>query len=144
MNLYTLPQLATFPGTHDRDRYARTVRAELRKVMDEVDNDSNASAAVVLVLHGLLRLTDRRESVAQTRERLCVGLDLLATLTGQLWRLDTPTHHQEQPIREAGLFSNPSAGKELVDRGVLIDFDPFTCVCIEQPQNICFSNIHEI
>lgn len=82
MDISKLADLAKYPGTHDKDRYARNVRAELRNTLRTMETRDNP---VGLVVEGCLRLTDRTEPIETTRRRLWVALDLLSVLSGTPW-----------------------------------------------------------
>ena len=136
-SMRSLAELATYPGTHDKDRYARTVRQELRTAMEE------AAPGPLLVLQGVLRLIDRREPVAANQRRLCVALDVITTLTGTGWRGNVQVLVDgDLVLREAPLFSSPATGRELVASGAITDFDPDSCTCSASPEDICFAAVH--
>ena len=140
-HLTTLGDLANFPGTHDKDRYARMVRYEILRVLDIAD----LTPGEVLILRGCHRLTDRTEPLETTRSRLKVALDLCSASTGARWRVDGVfQRHGEWVVREAGLFSNPHQGAELLGRGVITGFDPATCTCFDQPEATCFAAVHTV
>ena len=139
MNLKPLVELASFPGTHDKDRYARTVRQELRTAME------GAAPGPLLVMQGVLRLTDRRDPVADNQHRLCVALDVISSMTGVGWRGDVLVLVDgDLVLRKGSLFSNPSFGQELVDSGIITGFDPANCTCSTLPEALCFAAVHNV
>lgn len=81
-HLTSLADLAKYPGTHDKDRYARKVRRELRRALEAIEAPDTPHG---LVLEGCLRLTDRTEPIETTRRRLWLTLDLHSLLTGTRW-----------------------------------------------------------
>lgn len=140
-HLTALADKANYPGTHDKDRYAREVRIELLKVLDTAD----LSPGEELVLRGCHRLTDRTQPVELTRDRLKVALDLCTTNSLHRWRTDTTfERHGETVTREGALFSSPKVGLELMRRGVITDFDPAVCTCYDQPEAACFAAVHTV
>lgn len=140
-HLATLADKANYPGTHDKDRYAREVRIELLKALDATD----LSPGEELILRGCHRLTDRTQPVEITRDRLKVALDLCAANTRRSWRVDTTfERHGEIVTREGKLFSTPKVGSELLRRGIITDFDPSVCTCYDQPEAACFATVHII
>lgn len=141
MNLEPLADLASFPGTHDKDRYARAVRQQIRVVM----GGGIHTEGVHLVLNGLLRIIDRRDPVTENQRRLSTALDVISTMTGVGWRKDATLLIDGDAVpRKGSLFSNPAAGQELVGRGVITGFDPANCTCWEWPEEICFAATHNV
>lgn len=138
MNIITLAELALFPGTHDKDRYARTIRQELRVAME------GASPAPLMVLQGTLRLIDRRDPVPTNQQRLKVALDTICALDNTRWRRDTTiTADGEVITRKAHLFANPTLGAELLSKNIVSAINT-TCMCITHPEAMCFANVHTI
>lgn len=139
MDIEPLAELATYPGTHDKDRYARAVRKEARVAMQEADQEEQ------LVLHGVLRIINRKDSVAENQKRLAVALDTIASMTGVRWRRDVIIDVDGESItRKGSLFSNPATGNYLVERGIIFEFNPDECTCRTQPEAICFAAVHII
>lgn len=142
-HLTRLAELANYPGTHDKDRYAREVRAEIQKVLDIAP----LTPSERLILSGCHRLTSRTEPIETTRDRLRIALDLCTAFTPYRWRSGswvTPQDETTAHWRQGELFSSPGEGMELMSRGVIDGFDPNTCTCQDQPEAICFAAAHTV
>lgn len=74
MDYNRLAVMALTPGTTDKSRYARNIRAQVR-----IDLDQSTLRATT-ILNGLLRSVDRTDSVETNRQRLAVAVDLLRDL----------------------------------------------------------------
>ena len=143
MYLTPLTELANYPGTHDKDRYARDVRAELQTVL----NAAPLTPSERLILSGCHRLTARTESIETTRDRLRIALDLCTAYSPYRWRSGSwvETHDGDPRYwRQGELFSSPGQGLELMRVGVIDGFDPNTCTCQDQPEAICFAAVHTV
>lgn len=138
-----LADLAIYPGTHDKDRYARSVRSAIRSLLEATAETMPAGPR--MVLEGCLRLTSRTEPVETTQTRLRVALDILTTLTGQRWRGEqTFKVDGEWVTRTAGQFSNPVDAANILSRGIITGFDPIACTCHTSPTTVCFAAVHEV
>lgn len=143
MHLAPLTELAIYPGTHDKDRYAREVRAEIQKVL----NAAPLAPSERLILSGCHRLTARTESIETTRDRLRIALDLCTAYSPYRWRKGQAIVRDGELVcewRPARLFSSPREGLELMSLGVIDGFDPNTCTCQDQPEAICFAAVHTV
>ena len=143
MYLTPLAELANYPGTHDKDRYAREVRAELLKVL----NAATLTPSERLILSGCHRLTSRTESIETTRDRLRIALDLCTAYSPFRWRVGAwivDPDEGTQRWREGELFSSPGEGLALTSHGIIDGFDPATCTCQDQPEAICFATVHTV
>ena len=78
-----LARLALFPQTRDKDRYARRVRAEAHKAIDEFNAPRHT---VSITLSGVLAAVKHNQAVSYNRDILATALDSIAATYGTKWQ----------------------------------------------------------
>ena len=86
---HPLADKVSYPGTADKDRYARDVRRYIRIMLDSVENvDTPNERLWDSILSSLLFSVNRNDSIEENRLRLINGLDIMNMFTGGevVWR----------------------------------------------------------